>query len=146
MGTIGKILIGIAKGKNLETISANVIENFGIDGDIHSGEGPKQLCIISNEALVSYENKNGMKNGICANKFYANIITSDFLIKKVKINDQLKINNVIIEITKIGKRCFKEEGCLFAKYNNYCELENETVYAKVIKGGEINVGDEIVSI
>jgi hypothetical protein len=49
-----------------------------------------------------------------------------------------------LEITQIGKRCHRR--CEIFEQLGDCIMPHEGAFAKVIKGGMINVGDDIVVI
>ena len=51
-------------------------------------------------------------------------------------------NDVILEITQIGKQC--HNGCEIFKIMGDCIMPREGVFARVIKGGMISEGDEMV--
>ena len=59
----------------------------------------------------------------------------------LKVSQQLKIADAVLEITQIGKECF--EDCLIRKENKRCPLYAQALFARVIVGGDICLGDEI---
>jgi MOSC domain-containing protein YiiM len=59
----------------------------------------------------------------------------------LKLGDRLEIGEVILEISKIGKEC--HSGCEIKKQAGFCVMPTDGVFARVIKDGEIRIGDEI---
>ena len=56
----------------------------------------------------------------------------------------LKIGEAELEVTQIGKEC--HAGCKISKLVGQCVMPREGIFAKVLKGGFIKAGDEIVLV
>jgi len=50
---------------------------------------------------------------------------------------------VLLEITQIGKECHNT-GCAIKKATGDCIMPREGIFAKVLEGGKIVPGDDIV--
>ena len=74
--------------------------------------------------------------------FGENLIVQGFDFKTLPVGTRLKCNDVILEITQIGKQC--HNGCEIFKIMGDCIMPREGVFARVIKGGVISEGDEMV--
>ena len=74
--------------------------------------------------------------------FGENLIVQGFDFKTLPVGTRLKCNDVILEITQIGKQC--HNGCEIFKIMGDCIMPREGVFARVIKGGMISEGDEMV--
>jgi MOSC domain-containing protein YiiM len=61
---------------------------------------------------------------------------------ELHIGTKLKIGQVILEVTQIGKEC--HTGCEIRSLVGDCVMPREGIFAKVIQEGEIKAGDEIV--
>ena len=58
------------------------------------------------------------------------------------LGTRLKVgNDVLLEITQIGKVC--HERCHIFHQVGDCVMPREGVFAAVIKGGDVQVGDEV---
>lgn len=142
-GIVYSVNIGEKKGEIKRPVEKiKLIENYGVEGDCHAEEGIKrQVSLISwermNEEFFCFKRKVDLKPGI----FAENITTENIDLRKLKIGDKLKINDVIIEISEIGKECHKY--CEIYKKVGKCLMPKEGIFAKVIKGGEIKKGDII---
>jgi MOSC domain-containing protein YiiM len=55
-----------------------------------------------------------------------------------------KCNDVVLEITQIGKQCHSE--CEIYRMVGDCIMPREGVFAKVLKGGSIKTGDELTLV
>ena len=55
------------------------------------------------------------------------------------IGTKFQCNDVVLELTQIGKEC--HSGCAIFKKMGECIMPREGVFAKVIRGGEIKIGD-----
>lgn len=139
------IAVNISKRKHIpkKNIKKGIFKvNYGLVGDAHAGPGIRQVSLLAKESYDKFEKLNlkkvSLENGI----FAENLTTQGIILHKLKIGTKLKINNVILEISKIGKECHTD--CTIAKKVGSCIMPKEGVFAKVLKGGEIKVGDAIV--
>lgn len=127
----GEVKIPIDKGY--------FIENFGLEGDAHSGSWHRQVSLLGQESIKKMQDM-GIK-GLEPGKFAENITTEGIVLYKLPIGTILKIGDVVLEITQIGKEC--HEGCAIKKQVGKCVMPLEGVFAKVIKEGYISKGDSI---
>ena len=144
----GKIYsINISKEKGIpkqQVPHAYLKENYGIEGDIHSG-GERQVSLLSWEAINTQENcPKAKKKGIKfkPGEFAENITTQGLNLANIKIGDKLIIaDNIIIEVCQIGKKC--HNYCEIYKKLGNCIMPKQGIFAKVIKGGKITPADPI---
>jgi len=142
-GIVYSVNIGEKKGEIKKTVdSIELIEDFGVKGDCHAEKGiAKQVSLLSwermNEEFFCLKEKVDIKPGI----FAENITTQNIDLRKLKIKDKLKINDVVIEISEIGKKCHLY--CEIYKKVGKCIMPKEGVFGKVVKGGVIKRGDVI---
>lgn len=139
-GEITGIYIQKEKGKKPEIMErAYLKENLGIGGDIHSIGGERQVSIFTEEGWKEITDK-GLK-GLCINKFYENIRVKGLNLDNISQSSILAIGGAFLKITEIGKNCFPE--CNIIKKGKNCPLHREVIFAKVLKGGEIKIGDKL---
>ncbi|MEZ0536764.1 cyclic pyranopterin monophosphate synthase MoaC/MOSC-domain-containing protein [Caldicellulosiruptoraceae bacterium PP1] len=141
-GIVLSINISKEKGTPKQSIEmANVIENFGIEGDAHAGSSHRQVSMLDQSSIDKMKEYN--IPGLCFGKFAENITTKNVDFSKLKIGSTLKIgSDVILEISQIGKKCHGS-GCEIARTVGVCIMPTEGLFAKVIKGGQIKMGDII---
>ena len=148
-GKIISINISEKKGTVKKPVkTACVKENFGIIGDAHSGSG-RQVSFIGWEAVENWLKKKSEKIKINYGDFAENITTAGIDWKKVKTGDKIIIKKNVskclhfieMEITQIGKEC--HFGCAIRKAVGDCIMPKQGIFAKVLIGGDIKIGDKI---
>ena len=121
-----------------ETDIITLEKDWGIVGDAHAGKWHRQVSLLAKESVNKIQAKDfEIKNG----DFAENILTQGIIVKDLPIGTKIKINDVILEITQIGKTC--HESCEIKKRIGLCIMPLEGVFAKVIEGGSIKKGDNI---
>jgi MOSC domain-containing protein YiiM len=143
--TPGKVVaISISKKKGIPKSnikSAKLIENWGIDGDIHAGNWHRQISLLAFESIIKMHEK-GLQN-LRPGAFAENITTEFIELPNLEIGTRINLGQeAILEITQIGKECHNKCAIYFKVGD--CVMPREGIFAKVIQGGEIFVGDEIV--
>ena len=135
-GKVFSINISKNKGVSKNPIKkAILIENMGIENDAHLGL-KRQVSLLSKELIE--EQNNNLKPG----DFAENITTIGIDLSKIQIADIIKINKIILEVTQIGKTC--HDKCNIYKKIGNCIMPKQGIFAKVLKGGLIKIGDRIV--
>lgn len=141
MGKIEGINISGARGTRKDPVmSAKLIEGFGIEGDAHAGDWHRQISLLGDES-VDKMRALGIKN-LTHGAFAENITTSGIDLKNIKVGKTLAIGECIIAVTQIGKECHND-GCAISKAAGMCVMPTDGIFAVVVKGGEIHIGDEI---
>lgn len=140
---LGRVVsINISKQKGTPKQPADealLIKDFGIEGDAHAGAGHRQVSLLDVSSIRKME-KYGLK-GLCFGKFAENITTEGLDLSRIDIGTRLKIgNDVVLEISQIGKKCHGD-GCEIARTVGVCIMPREGMFARVLKGGKIKVGD-----
>ena len=123
-----------------EQNQVTVLESWGIEGDAHAGDWHRQVSLLAGESIDGVkEVLPTLKNGA----FAENIITRGIDLNKLRKGDRLEIGNeVILEITQIGKECHNS-GCAIKKATGDCIMPREGIFAQVIKGGTLRKEQEI---
>jgi MOSC domain-containing protein YiiM len=115
------------------------IENFGLKGDAHAGNWHRQVSLLGQES-IDRATSSGVK-GLCPGSFAENITTEGIELYSLPVGTKLQIDEVIMEVTQIGKVC--HEKCSIYKQVGDCVMPKEGIFARVIKGGVIRAGDRI---
>jgi cyclic pyranopterin phosphate synthase len=144
-GIIGKVLaISISKKKgipktNIDT--ANLIENYGIEGDVHAGNWHRQVSFLAIESINKMREAGIPK--LKPGAFAENITTEFLTLPQIEIGTKIKIGDeALLEITQIGKECHSK-CAIFVKIGD-CVMPSEGIFAKVIKSGSIKPDDDII--
>lgn len=119
--------------------SAFLKKNWGIKDDAHSGNWDRQISILSKSSIDYMKRK--YKIEFSPGSFAENLTVEGFDVYKLKIGAKLKIGNVILQITQIGKKCHK--NCNIKKLTGYCIMPKQGVFARVISSGFVKTGDKI---
>ena len=64
--------------------------------------------------------------------------------KALPIGTKFKCNDVVLELTQVGKQCHAH--CEIYKVMGDCIMPREGVFTKVLHGGTISVGDELTVV
>ncbi|MFH2057430.1 MAG: MOSC domain-containing protein [Pseudomonadota bacterium] len=137
-------IVSIAVSKKKGTIKkcvreAELIENHGIKDDAHAGDWHRQLSFLAAESI---EKANKEDFTIKFGDFAENIATTGIDWKNESVGRQYKLGNqALVEITQIGKECHQK--CAIYYRTGDCIMPKEGVFAKILKGGIIHIGDKI---
>ncbi|WP_033167425.1 MOSC domain-containing protein [Clostridium sp. KNHs205] len=139
MGKIVALCISEKRGtQKISVDKARFIENFGIEGDAHAGNWHRQVSLISQEKIDEFNQKGAE---VDKGAFGENVIVEGYDLRNLPIGTRLESGEVLFEITQIGKECHSH--CeIFYKVGD-CIMPREGVFAVVLSGGIIAVGDEI---
>ena len=139
-GRIRAISISAKKGTKKTNVSeAEVKIDFGIVGDAHGGNWHRQISLL---AIESIDKMVAAGAKVSPGNFAENITTEGIDLPKLPIGTKLNIGSDIeLEVTQIGKECHSR--CEIFEQVGDCIMPREGIFAKVIKGGTINVGDII---
>ena len=139
MGKVMAVNISEKRGTQKANVhTVKLIENYGLENDAHAGNWHRQVSLLSFEKIEEFKAKGApVEDGA----FGENLIVQGFDFKTLPVGTRLKCNDVILEITQIGKQCHK--GCEIFRIMGDCIMPREGVFARVIHGGVISEGDEM---
>ena len=146
MGKITAVCISKEKGTPKENIEkCEIIENFGLKDDAHAGS-IRQVSLLSLERVKEAEEKLKESSGESAIKltpgiFGENILAEGIDFKSYPLGTVFEIGECRLALTQIGKKC--HSGCTVQNLTGKCIMPTEGVFAKVLKGGTVKVGDDI---
>lgn len=139
MGKIMAVCISEKRGtqkKNIEKV--RLIENFGLEGDAHGGNWHRQVSLLSYEKVRAFEEKGlSVEDGA----FGENLLVEGFDFKTLPIGTRFRCGDVLLEMTQIGKECHSH--CEIYQAVGDCIMPREGVFARVLHGGVIQIGDEM---
>lgn len=138
----GKIVaISISKKKGIPKTNVNAAhlkEEWGIEGDIHAGNWHRQISIL---AMESIEKMRAKGLNVRPGAFAENITTEFIDVPHLHVGDRIAFGDTELEITQIGKECH-DKCAIFYKAGD-CVMPREGIFARVLRGGEIHVSDEV---
>lgn len=140
MGKILAVCISEKKGTQKKNIhEGEFIEDWGIKNDAHGGKWHRQVSLLSYEKIEAFRAKGAeVKEG----DFGENLIVEGFDLASLPVGTRLRCGDVVLGLTQIGKEC--HHGCAIFQKMGECIMPREGVFAKVLRGGLIREGDEIV--
>ena len=139
-GRIKEILIGREKGNPRESIKEGFFQrDFGLRDDIYGGPGDKQVVFFGVEGREKLSES--PEKGLCFKRFVPTLATEGIDLFEQPVGTGLKIGDSIMEINRVGKRCYPE--CVLVQAGTPCVMPDEVVFARVIESGLLRVGDEI---
>jgi TatD DNase family protein len=139
MGNVIAVCISEKKGTQKHNIgTAKFIEDWGIENDSHAGKWHRQVSLLSEDRINEFRAR-GAEVGDGA--FGENLVVSGIDFKSLPIGTLFQCNDVVLELTQIGKEC--HSGCEIFKKMGDCIMPREGVFAKVLHGGTISVGDTL---
>ena len=122
---------------------AEFVEDHGLKGDAHAGQGLRQVSLLSVEEIEKAE-ASCLKPEIDFHPgiFAENLTIEGLGLSGVRAGDIFHIGDeVILKVTQIGKEC--SSGCSIAKKIGRCIMPKQGIFAIVEKGGFVKVGDRI---
>ncbi len=115
--------------------------NYGIEGDAHaSSKWHRQVSLLALESIRKMQDK-----GLNVNPgdFAENITTEGIDLPTLPVGTKMTIgNNIEVEVSQIGKECHTR--CAIYYLAGDCVMPKEGIFVKVLKGGKVREGDEIV--
>lgn len=140
MGKVIAVCTSPAKGTQKTNVKEGVfIEDFGIEGDAHAGKWHRQVSLLSYDKIEAFRARGAeVEDGA----FGENLVVEGIDFRSLPIGTRLVCGDVVLEMTQIGKEC--HHGCQIFQKMGECIMPREGVFAKVIHGGVIRMGDELI--
>ncbi|MCI6459613.1 MAG: MOSC domain-containing protein [Clostridiales bacterium] len=138
MGKILALCISEKKGTlKTEINEANFIEDFGIENDAHAGKWHRQVSLLEFNKIDEFRKKGA---NVDFGAFGENIVLEGIELHTLPIGQLIKIGDVLLEVTQIGKKC--HDKCQIYYQVGECIMPKNGIFTKVLKGGKVKVGDE----
>lgn len=140
MGEIIAICISEKRGTQKKRIpEAEFVEDWGIKGDAHAGKWHRQVSLLSHDKIEAFRARGAE---VADGAFGENLVVEGFDFSKMAVGTRFRCNDVILELTQIGKEC--HNGCEIFKKMGDCIMPREGVFTRVLHGGIVREGDELV--
>jgi len=147
-------VIAVCISKKRGTAKTNVgvgrlIPGVGLDGDGHAGYAPvrkdgtavpRHVSLLANESADKARTQGlDVKPG----DFAENLATVGIHLPSLPVGSRLRIGTeAVLRVTQIGKEC--HQGCSIFERLGDCVMPREGIFAEVLQGGTVRVGDEIL--
>jgi len=138
-GEIAAISVSVKKGGSKANVAkAMLVAAHGIEGDAHAGDWHRQVSLL---ALESIELMLARGARVGPGDFGENITTRGLELSALPVGARLAIGEAELEITQVGKDCKKP--CSIYEQIGDCIMPRNGVFARVLRGGAVRVGDTI---
>ena len=140
MASVIAINRSVKKGVPKEAIpEGHFIVDFGLEGDAHAGKWHRQVSLLSFDKIEDFRARGAeVEDGA----FGENLVVQGIDFATLPIGTKFQCNDVVLELTQIGKEC--HSGCAIFKKMGECIMPKQGVFTKVLHGGVIHPGDELV--
>lgn len=139
-GSVLAVCTSLKKGERKTPVSeVELVFDHGIEGDAHAGDGHRQISLLAQESI---DKMRAMGLSVGAGDFAENITTSGIDLVSLVIGSRLQLGSTVLEVTQIGKECHAR--CAIYYQAGDCVMPKEGVFAKVLKGGFVAAGDELL--
>lgn len=140
MGKIMAVCLSEKKGTQKKNVGkALFFAEHGIVSDAHAGRWHRQVSLLSYEEIEKFRARGA---AVELGAFGENLVVSGFDFKTLPVGTRLRSGEVLLEMTQIGKKCHSH--CEIYKVMGDCIMPREGVFARVLHGGWISKGDELV--
>lgn len=136
------IAVCMSEQKGTQKIPADRVllkENWGIEGDAHAGNWHRQVSLLSLEKIEEFRAQGAE---VDFGAFGENLVISGFDLRTYPAGTRFQIGEALLEITQIGKECHSH--CAIYQVMKDCIMPREGVFARVLRGGTVRPGDEVV--
>ncbi len=139
MGKVVAICTSAVRGVQKESCKqAQLDKDWGIRGDAHAGRWHRQVSLLPAEEIAAFNEKGA---GVQPGAFGENLVVEGIDLRRLPVGTLLRCGDVLLELTQIGKECHSH--CAIYHKMGDCIMPREGVFARVLEGGQIAVGDEM---
>lgn len=139
MGKIHAICISEARGTQKHPVEAAQLRaGWGIEGDAHAGQWHRQVSLLGLEKIEDFRSRGA---AVEFGAFGENLVVEGFDFRHMPVGSRFACGEVVLRMTQIGKECHAH--CQIYHKVGDCIMPREGVFAEVLQGGTIRVGDEL---
>ena len=114
-------------------------EDWGLEGDAHAGSWHRQVSLLAFERIEEFRRRGGE---VDPGAFGENLIIEGLDLRALPVGTRITVGGeAILELTQIGKECHSH--CEIYKRVGDCIMPREGVFARVVRGGQIQKGDQV---
>lgn len=139
MGKIHAICISEARGTQKHPVEAAQLRaGWGIEGDAHAGQWHRQVSLLGLEKIEDFRARGA---AVEFGAFGENLVVEGFDFRHMPVGSRFACGEVVLRMTQIGKECHAH--CQIYHKVGDCIMPREGVFAEVLHGGTIHVGDDL---
>ena len=139
MGTIMAVCVSPRKGTPKTNIgTARLIAGWGLEHDSHAGSWHRQVSLLSYEKIEAFRARGAE---VEFGAFGENLVVRGFDFAALPVGARFACGDVVLEMTRIGRECHSH--CAIFEKMGECMMPTQGVFARVLCGGPLSVGDEL---
>lgn len=113
----------------------------GLVGDAHAGLSEREVSLLAMESIERVNRERAIAAG--PGSFAENLTTQGIALLSLQAEDQLRIGPTLLEVVQIGK---PPSAAHTYNFQGYSVLPTEGVFCRVLEGGWVKRGDEIIVV
>jgi MOSC domain-containing protein YiiM len=138
MGVVKAVCVSKEKGVVKKDIGCGeLVEQHGIKGDAHAGNWHRQISLLSLQKIEAFRAKGAE---VEYGAFGENLVVDGIDFTNLPLGTKFRCGDALLEMTQIGKECHNH--CEIYHRMGDCIMPREGVFARVLRGGMVKVGDE----
>lgn len=139
VGTVKAVCVSDIRGIQKRNIhSARLRQNWGIEHDAHGGDWHRQVSLLSYDKVQQF---NARGAGVGHGDFGENLVVEGIDFRTLPVGTRLRCGGALLEVTQIGKECHAH--CQIYHKMGECIMPREGVFARVIREGDVRVGENM---
>ncbi len=139
MAHVVAVNISENKGEQKVPVGSVVLrEAHGIIGDAHAGDWHRQVSLLADESI---DKMRQLGLDLDSGAFAENVTTRGIDLVALPVGTRLELGSTLLEVTQIGKECHAR--CAIYHQAGDCVMPKEGIFAKVLRGGEVQAGSVV---
>lgn len=139
MGTIMAVCVSPRKDTPKTNIgTARLIAGWGLEHDSYAGSRHRQVSLLSYEKIEAFRARGAE---VEFGAFGENLVVRGFDFAALPVGARFACGDVVLEMTRIGRECHSH--CAIFEKMGECMMPTQGVFARVLCGGPLSVGDEL---
>lgn len=139
-GKVVSVNVSLEKGTIKLPVEEIFVDDRGIVDDAHAGPWHRQVSLLAKEDIDKFSSEMG--RSISFGEFAENITVEGVELGKVCVLDTIRIGEVVLEVSQIGKKCHGD-GCAIFREIGKCVMPKQGIFCRVVTGGKIVAGDAV---
>ncbi len=140
MAEIVAVSTSLNKGERKKNIGEGLLQkDLGLENDAHAGFEHRQISLLAEESIKKMQEQ-GLEVG--PGDFAENLTTRGIDLVNIPVGTRLAAGReAILRVSQIGKECHNR--CAIYYQAGDCVMPREGIFAEVLLGGKVKVGDSI---